>query len=243
MSAGMAPLPGVAVMWLTTPSATVTSMVSVLHGALRLVSVPQVDRCRVAVPHTGVNRPTPFSRMAYWLSPSSGKPPAGVSTLPSMVSRASRPRSPVSTPMTSSVVMPGGMPGPWRWPLGTAAFRSTPPAIAGPTGALVCPMLKKSPLTPATASRASAMSDTSSRAATAPGCSRSTATCGLPRSTRRMCARTCPCEVVSVRASYVTPGATCSTTSAALAAAPPELATTTPARSAATSTRDLVRGC
>jgi hypothetical protein len=185
------PLPGVPAVDTTRPPRTVASWVSPLHGAARSVSVPQVARTRDTPPHRSVNAPTESTGSAYWLSPPSGTLPSRVRSEPSRVRRSVRARRSTPTPNTSSVVAPGGSAGPNRWPFGTAAFSTRPSPIAGPTlapvastpGCWVSLMLKKSPLTPATAPRASAIAETGARAATAPGCNRSTRTRGSRRST------------------------------------------------------------
>ncbi len=92
------------------------------------------------------------------------------------------------------------MAGPKRWPFGTAALSTAPLAIAGPTDAPVTAtpgcwtslMLKKSPLTAATAPLALASLETAARAATAPGWRRLTRTRELLRSTLSRCAWVTP---------------------------------------------------
>lgn len=54
LSDGTPPAPGASSTAVTRPRRTVTSAVSVLHGAARSVSVPQVARTRDAGPHCGV---------------------------------------------------------------------------------------------------------------------------------------------------------------------------------------------
>ncbi len=158
----------------------------------------------------------PSTGIAYWLKPLSGSSSSAVRTDPSSSRWSRRPTPFVPTPKTSSVLTPDGIAGPKRCPSGTAAFSARPPATAGPTGAPVAStpgcwasaMLKKSPFTPPTAPRPSAMCDSRSRAATEPGCSRSTETRRSRRSTVSRCPYVAPCEPRTENPRYVTPGPT-----------------------------------
>lgn len=224
------PLPGVSADDTTRPWRTVTSYVSVLHGAARFVSVPQVARTRDTAPQSEVNAPTEPTGRAYWLRPPSGSRRPSASTDPSRVMRSRRTRRSTPTPKTSSVVVPGGSAGPKRWPSGTADLSVRPLATAGPTEAPVAStpgcwdsvMLKKSPLTPPTAPLASASEETVARPPTASGCSRSTRTRALRRSTLSTWACVSPFAAGMSNSSYVTPGAiTVPPPSAPLAGAAP----------------------
>ena len=126
LPASTPPPPGRSSTVATRPFRTVTSAVRVLHGAARSVSVPQVARTRDAGPHRSVYAPMPFTGSAYWLSPRSGSFPSAVSTAPRSISRSSRARPSWPTPMTSSVVAPGGIAGPNRWPFGHRALQLPP---------------------------------------------------------------------------------------------------------------------
>ncbi len=112
--ASIAPRPGVSAVATTRPPLTVTSWVSVLHGAARSVSVPQVARTRETEPQSAVNAPTELTGSAYWLSPPSPKFPMAVRTEPVSVRSSSRARRSTPMPRTSSVEVPGGSAGPNR---------------------------------------------------------------------------------------------------------------------------------
>lgn len=144
-----------------------------------------------------------------------------------MLSRRAVPS--VVTPSTSLVPVPGGRAGPKRWPLGTAALSACPPAIAGPTGAPVAAtpgcwvsvLLKKSPLTPATAPAEPASRDTVARAATFPGYSSPTPTWVLRRSTLSTWACVTPLAAWMSNWRYSMPGAMTTAPDAPLAGAAP----------------------
>lgn len=65
MPSVIGPLPGVSAEATTRPWRTVTSWVSVVHGAPRFVSVPQTERARDTAPQSLVNAPTEPTGSAY----------------------------------------------------------------------------------------------------------------------------------------------------------------------------------
>jgi hypothetical protein len=211
----MAPAPGVAPTATTRPLRTVTSAVSVTHGAPRLVSLPQTERSRETPPQSLVNASMPPSATAYWFRPASGKRPYRLSTVPVRCSESSRARPSTPTPITSRVVVPGASPGPNRCELGTAALSARPDAISGPSdepvaatpGCWVSSMSKKSAFTPATACAEPVMADTGSRAPTAGGCSRPTETRRSARSTATRSPVAVPVAVATWNVDSCAPGA------------------------------------
>src|SRR5262245_33641866 len=88
---GIEPEPMVLWIEVTTPSRIVTSAVSVLHAAVRRVSVPQAARFRDTDPQAWVKTPMPPTGIAYWFRPRSARVVAPSLTCPDSGIRSRRP--------------------------------------------------------------------------------------------------------------------------------------------------------